>query len=60
MTSEIFRDFLQALDASFGALGTKILLFVDICAAHSPDASSLRNGKVVFTPHKLHQCYTAS
>jgi hypothetical protein len=29
MTSEIFRHFLHALDASFGALGGKILLFAD-------------------------------
>jgi hypothetical protein len=47
MTSEIFRDFLRALDASFRALGRKILLFADNCAAHSPDTSSL---KVVFYP----------
>jgi hypothetical protein len=50
MTSESFRDFLRALDASFGALGRKIPLFVDNCAPHSPDISSLRNVKVVFTP----------
>ena len=50
MTSEIFKDFLRTLNASFGALGRKILLFVDNCAAHSPDTSSLRNVKVVFTP----------
>jgi hypothetical protein len=30
MTLEIFRDFLRALDASFGALGRKILLLVEI------------------------------
>jgi hypothetical protein len=52
LTSDIFRDFLRALDASFGALGRKILLFVDNCAAHSPDTSSLRNVKVVFYPLK--------
>jgi hypothetical protein len=27
MTLDVFRDFLQALHASFGALGTKIVLF---------------------------------
>jgi hypothetical protein len=48
--TEIFRDFLHALDASFGALGRKILLFADNCAAHSPDTPSLRNVKVVFYP----------
>jgi hypothetical protein len=50
MTSEIFRDFLLALDASFSALGRKILLFVDNCATLSPDTSSLRSVKVVFYP----------
>jgi hypothetical protein len=40
----------QRLDASFGALGRKILLFVDNCASHSPDASSLRNMKADFYP----------
>jgi hypothetical protein len=50
MTSEISKDFLRTLNASFGALGRKILLFVDNCAAHSPDTSSLRNAKVVFNP----------
>jgi hypothetical protein len=50
MTSETFRDFLHALDASFGALGWKILLFVHNCATHSPDTSSLKNVKVVFYP----------
>jgi hypothetical protein len=50
MTLEIFRDFLRALDASFGALGRKIILFADNCAVHSPDTSSLRNVKVVFYP----------
>jgi hypothetical protein len=50
MTSEIFRDFLRALDASFSALGRKILLFADNCAAHSPDTSSLRNVKMVVYP----------
>jgi hypothetical protein len=50
--SEIFRNFLHAPDAAFGALGRKILLFVDNCATHSPDTSSLRNVKVVFyTPN---------
>jgi hypothetical protein len=49
-TSEIFRDFLHALDTSFGATGRKILLFVDNCAALSPDTSSLRHVKVVFYP----------
>jgi hypothetical protein len=52
MTSEIFRDFLRALDASFGALGRKIL-FVDNCAAHSPDTSSVEC-KGGFSPPKLH------
>jgi hypothetical protein len=42
------RDF-QSLSA-FGALGKKILPFVDNCAAHSPDTSSLRNIKVLFLP----------
>jgi hypothetical protein len=41
---------LHALDASFGALGRKILLFADNCASNSPDASFLRNIKVVFYP----------
>jgi hypothetical protein len=50
MTSEIFKDFLHTLDASFGALGTEILLFVDNCATHSLDTSSLRNVKVFFYP----------
>jgi hypothetical protein len=48
--TEIFRDILHALDASFGALGKKVFLFVDNCAAHPPDTSSLRNVKVVFYP----------
>jgi hypothetical protein len=48
MTSELFKDYLHALDASFSALGRKILLYVDNCAAHSPDTSSLRNIKVVY------------
>jgi hypothetical protein len=50
MMTEIFRDFLRALDASFGAIGRKVLLFADNCAAHSLDRSSLRNVKVVFYP----------
>jgi hypothetical protein len=50
MMSEIFRDFLHAFDALFGALGRKILLFADNCATHSPDTFSLRNVKVVFYP----------
>jgi hypothetical protein len=50
MTSEIFTDFLRALDASFGALGRKILLFTDNCATHSSDTSSLRNVNVVSYP----------
>jgi hypothetical protein len=50
MTSEIFTDFLCDLDASFGALGRKILLFEDNCAPHSPGTSSLRNVKVAFYP----------
>jgi hypothetical protein len=49
MMTEIFRDFLHALDASFSVLGRKIL-FVDNRATHSPDTSSLRNVKVVFYP----------
>jgi hypothetical protein len=48
MTLEIFRDFLHALDASFGALSRKILLFLDNFATHSPETSSLRNVKVFF------------
>jgi hypothetical protein len=47
--SEIFRDFLHALDASFSALG-RIILFADNCGAHSPDTSSLRNVKGGFYP----------
>jgi hypothetical protein len=43
-------DFLSALNVSFAALGRKILLFVDNCAAHSPDTSPLRNVMVVFYP----------
>jgi hypothetical protein len=50
MTSEIFRDFLHALQASFSALCRKILLFADNCVAHSAGTSSLKNVKVVFTP----------
>lgn len=50
MTSEIFRDILHALDKFFGAKGRKILLFIDNCAAHSPDTSSLKNVKVIFYP----------
>jgi hypothetical protein len=50
MTLEIFRDFLHAVNALFGALGRKILLFVDNFAAHFPDTSPLRNVKVVFYP----------
>jgi hypothetical protein len=50
MTSGIFRDFLHALDASLSALGRKIVLFTDNCAAHSPDTSCLRNIKVGFYP----------
>jgi hypothetical protein len=50
MTSEIFRDFLHALDALFGALGRKILLFAHNYAADSPDTSFLRNVNVVFNP----------
>jgi hypothetical protein len=50
MMLEIFRDFQYALDASFGALGRKILRFVDNCAVHSPDTSSLRNIKVGLHP----------
>jgi hypothetical protein len=46
----IFRDFLRALVASFSALGRKILFFVDDCAVHSPDTSSLRNVNVFFYP----------
>jgi hypothetical protein len=49
MMSEIFRDFLHALDTSFTAQGRKILLFINNCVAHCPDTSSLRNVKVVFT-----------
>jgi hypothetical protein len=49
MISEIFRDFLCALDALFGALGRKIL-FTDNCAAHSPDSFPLRNVKMIFYP----------
>jgi hypothetical protein len=45
-----FSETLHALDASFGALGRKILLFVDNCATHSPDTSNLRNVNVFFTP----------
>lgn len=60
MTSEIFRDFLHALDASFGELGRKILLFVDNCSAHSPDILSeeYRGGFFLFP--ELHQCHTAT
>jgi hypothetical protein len=47
MTLEIFRDYLRDVDASFGALGRKIL-FADKCAAHSLDTSALRNVQVVF------------
>jgi hypothetical protein len=48
MISEIFSDFLCGFDASLGAVSRKILLFVDDCAADSPDTSSLWNIKVVF------------
>jgi hypothetical protein len=50
MTSKIFKDFLCTLDASFSALGRKILPFVDKCANHSSDTSSLKNVKAVFYP----------
>jgi hypothetical protein len=50
MMPEIFRDFLHVCDASFSALGRKILLFVDSCAVHFPDTSSLRKVKVGFYP----------
>jgi hypothetical protein len=36
-TSEISRDFMGALDASLGALGSKMLLFIDNYAPLAPD-----------------------
>jgi hypothetical protein len=48
MTSEIFREFLRALDASFGALSRKNPPLCSYCAAYSPDTCSLRNVEVVF------------
>lgn len=50
MTADIFGDFLRSLDCRMGARCRKILLFVDNCAAHPHDTSSLRNIKVIFYP----------
>ena len=50
ITSDIFRDVLTTLDKSFHAQGRKVLLFIDNCAAHFLDTSSLKNVKVVFYP----------
>ncbi|XP_021920213.1 tigger transposable element-derived protein 6-like [Zootermopsis nevadensis] len=50
MTTDIFTAFLSSLDASMGAQGRKILLFVDNCAAHPKDTTFLRNVKVVQYP----------
>jgi hypothetical protein len=50
MTMTIFMEFLRALDASMGAQGRNILLFVDNSDAHPQDTSFLRNVKVVYYP----------
>lgn len=50
MTTDIFLDFLHGLDASMGAQGRKIILFLDNCAAHPRELSFLRNVKVIFYP----------
>jgi hypothetical protein len=49
-TTDIFTTFLRPLDASMGAEGRRILLFVDNCAAHLQDMTFLRNVKVVQYP----------
>ncbi|XP_049946980.1 tigger transposable element-derived protein 6-like [Schistocerca serialis cubense] len=41
---------LREFDAKMGSAARKVLLFVDICAAHPPDVSFLRNVKVIFLP----------
>jgi hypothetical protein len=50
MTTDIFMTFLRSLDASMGAEGRKILLFVDNCAAYLQDMTFLRNVKVIQYP----------
>jgi hypothetical protein len=50
MTIKISEDFLTQLDRKLAAKSSKILLFIDQCAAHPKNTTFLNTNKVVFLP----------
>lgn len=56
MTSKIFLQYLNFLDAKMGVQNRKIILFMDHCSAHPTDTGTLRNICVKFLPPNTTSC----
>jgi hypothetical protein len=50
MTSDLFDEYLKALDAKRGGKNRKIILFIDNCPAHPKNIDHLSNVHVEFLP----------
>jgi hypothetical protein len=50
MTSDLFNEYLKALDAKMGGKNRKIVLFIDNCPAHPKNIDHLSNVHVEFLP----------
>jgi hypothetical protein len=50
MTSDLFDEYLKALDAKMGGKNRKIVLFIDNCSAHPKNTDHLSNVHVEFLP----------